>query len=153
MQQFLLNPDGSIPKGADIKALEAAGVLFVVPTARHTPSGGMELYEGAPVQDENGVWRQTWLERPVVTVVAPPPAPSRVTMRQARLALLGVGLLDAVEPALAAIPDPVQRRAAEITWEYSAEVQRNNSLIAALGAGLGLNEQAIDQLFITAATL
>ena len=97
----------------------------------------------------DGVWQERWQ-----LVDAPPPAVTdAVTMRQARLALLGAGMLDAVEPAIAAISDPVQRRAAEITWEYSAEVQRNNPLISALAAGLGLNEQAIDQLFITAATL
>lgn len=55
--------------------------------------------------------------------VPPPPPPvvipQSVTMRQARLALLGAGLLDDVNSAIAAIPDPVQRKAAEIEWEYA----------------------------------
>jgi len=97
----------------------------------------------------DGVWQERWQ-----LVDAPPPSvPDAVTMRQARLALLGAGMLDAVEPAIAAIPDPVQRRAAEITWEYSTEVRRDNGLIAAIAAKLGLNGQQIDDLFIAGGAL
>lgn len=84
---------------------------------------------------------------------APPVVPSAVTMRQARLALLGAGLLDDVDAAIASIPDPVTRRAAQIEWEFSNEVQRHNAFTAMLGAGLGLTASQIDQLFIQAATL
>lgn len=83
----------------------------------------------------------------------PPVVPSAVTMRQARLALLGAGLLDDVDAAIAAIPDPVTRRAAQIEWEFSNEVQRHNAFTAMLGGGLGLTASQIDQLFIQAATL
>jgi len=84
---------------------------------------------------------------------APPVVPAAVTMRQARLALLGAGLLDDVDTAIAAIPDETTRRAAQIEWEFSNEVQRNNSFTALLGAGLGLGHEQIDQLFIQAAAL
>ena len=109
---------------------------------------GMVAERAAP-ELVDGVWQERW----TLVDAPPPPVPDRVTMRQARLALLGAGLLDAVEPALAAIPDPVQRQGAEITWEYSTEVQRNNPLITALAAGLGLYDTDIDNLFRTAATL
>lgn len=113
------------------------------------PSAPGKVAERIAPEQVDGVWQERWQ-----LVDAPPPVvPDRVTMRQARLALLGAGLLDAVEPALAAIPDEVQRRAAQITWEYSTEVQRDNALISALAAGLGLTEQNLDQLFMTAATL
>lgn len=84
---------------------------------------------------------------------APPVVPAAVTMRQARLALLGAGLLDDVDTAIAAIPDETTRRAAQIEWEFSNEVQRNNSFTALLGAGLGLSSAQIDELFIQAAAL
>lgn len=83
MQQFLLNPDGSIPEWADVAALEAAGVLFVVPSSRPTPSSGTELFEGDPVQDADGVWRQVWQERPVALV-----APTASEVRSQRDDLL-----------------------------------------------------------------
>lgn len=85
--------------------------------------------------------------------LAKPPVPQSVTMRQARLALLGIGLLDDVDAAIAAIPDPVQRKAAEIEWEYAATVERGSPLIAQLGPALGLNDEQLDALFAQAATL
>lgn len=89
---------------------------------------------------------------------APPPAPpapvpSEVTMRQARLALAGVGLLDAVNKAIAEITDPATRKAAQIEWEYSATVQRDRQFVALLAPALGLSDQMLDQLFIAAAAL
>lgn len=84
---------------------------------------------------------------------APPVVPASVTMRQARLALLGAGLLDDVDTAIAAIPDETTRRAAQIEWEFSNEVQRHNAFTAMLGSGLGLSSAQIDALFIQAAAL
>lgn len=95
-----------------------------------------------------------------VVLAARPPVPSpavrvpaSVTMRQARLALLGAGLLDDVDAAIASIPDPVTRRAAQIEWEFSNEVQRFNEFTSMLGSGLGLSAAQIDQLFLQAVTL
>lgn len=83
---------------------------------------------------------------------APPVVPAAVTMRQARLALLGADLLDDVDAAIAALPSP-QKEAAKIEWEYSQEVQRHNGVVAALGPLLGLTDAQIDDLFLTAAQL
>jgi hypothetical protein len=82
----------------------------------------------------------------------PPPPPESVTMRQARLALLGAGLLDAVEAALAAM-EGAQGQAARIEWEYATEIRRDNPLFSALAAQLGLTGDALDALFVTAAGL
>jgi len=62
-------------------------------------------------------------------------------------------LLDDVQPAIDAIPDPVQRRMAQIEWEDSLEFVRTRPLVIQIGAALGLDEAALDQLFITAASL
>lgn len=79
--------------------------------------------------------------------------PAAVTMRQARLALLGAGLLDDVGPAIAAIPDATTRRAAEIEWEFSNELQRGNPFVEQLGGALGLTSDQVDSLFIQAKSL
>lgn len=76
--------------------------------------------------------------------------PTRVTMRQARLALLGAGKLAVVDAAIDGMPEP-QKSAARIEWEYSTEVQRNNGFVAALGPALGMTEEQIDALFVAAA--
>ena len=77
------------------------------------------------------------------------PVPQVVTMRQARLALLVAGLLGRVNDALAAMPD-VEGEAARIEWEYATTVERDSPLIAGLAGALGLDDGAIDALFISA---
>lgn len=84
-----------------------------------------------------------------------PPIPSEVTMRQARLALLGAGLLDVVESALDAMPEKTpeqvaQKKAARIEWEYAQTVQRDKGLTVTLAASLGMKDEQIDALFIAA---
>ena len=89
-------------------------------------------------------------------LAAPPPEPAAipaaVTMRQARLALLGAGLLDDVDAAIDGLPSP-QKEAARIEWEYATEVQRSSGLVPTMGAALGLDDAALDALFIEAAAL
>lgn len=75
-------------------------------------------------------------------------APATVTMRQARLALLQSGLLDAVEAAVTGAG-----KAAQIEWEYSGEVHRDKALVRALTPALGLTEEQLDDLFELAASL
>jgi hypothetical protein len=85
-------------------------------------------------------------DAPVVEV------PQKVTMRQARLALLAAGLLDDVESAIDALPEP-PRKAARIEWEFSSEVYRDRDFVLMLGQSLGLDSDEMDDLFITAAAL
>lgn len=81
---------------------------------------------------------------------APPPPPPVivVTPRQAKLALYGAGLLEQVEAAVAA-----SDKATQITWEYAIEFRRDDPLINGLGKQMGLSDEQIDQLFITAMSL
>ena len=76
-----------------------------------------------------------------------------ITMRQCRLQLLTVGLLDSVDAAIAAIPDAAQRRAAQIEWEYAAVVERNSDWVQNLAGALGLTDVQLDTLFSEAAKL
>lgn len=112
------------------------------------------------VIDEDGISRMSMLasalpEGTEVLPADPPPVPviTSVTMRQARLALLGAGLLDDVDAAIAAITDPVQRKAAEIEWEYAQTVDRDSPFTQQLAANLGLTVEQKNDLFIEASKL
>lgn len=102
----------------------------------------------APV---DGRWTQQWavtdLTPDQIEEIRKSKVPVAVTMRQARLALLGAGLLDDVEAAISSLPSP-QKEAARIEWEYAAEVQRHNGLALVLGAALGLDDAGLDALFV-----
>jgi len=78
--------------------------------------------------------------------------PSQVTMRQARLALLNIGRLGDVDSAIAALPSP-QKEIAEIEWEFSSVVFRDRPMINLIAQVLGISDEELDQLFITANTL
>ena len=86
----------------------------------------------------------------LITFVLPQQScPQEITMRQARLALLDIGLLSNVTTAINSLPEPDKTKA-QIEWEYSNALQRDNPFVAVLGAALGLSSQDIDNLFITA---
>lgn len=74
--------------------------------------------------------------------------PAIVTMRQARLALHGAGMLPAVEAYMATAPKPVQ-----IEWEFADTVRRTSDLVTGIGAELGLTDGQIDALFVAAKAL
>ena len=84
----------------------------------------------------------------------PKPAaiPQSVTMRQARLALMGAGKLATVNAAIEGMPG-VQGDAARIEWEFSSEVKRGQPLVMSMGQVLGLNAEQLDALFTTASGL
>lgn len=69
-----------------------------------------------------------------------------LSMRQARLALLNMGLLTAVQ---AAITTDEQH----IWWEYSPTVERSNPLVIAVLSALGKTSAEIDAMFISAALI
>ena len=73
----------------------------------------------------------------------PPVVIPTLTMRQARLALLGVGLLDDVEVVITTPSD-------RIWWDYSATVERNHPLVKAVLTALGKTDAEIDDMFIEA---
>ncbi|GAB3190787.1 hypothetical protein [Hydrogenophaga aquatica] len=96
-------------------------------------------------------WRD---DRWEVVAAQPPavPVPVAVTMRQARLALLGAGLLAQVNAAIAAMAG-AEGEAARIEWEYAQEVRRDSPLVAGLSAALGLTDETLDNLYRAAAGL
>jgi hypothetical protein len=75
--------------------------------------------------------------------------PSVITMRQARLALLGSNLLAAVTTAITSGTD----EALKIEWEYSTECKRDWQSLITMATALGMTDLQLDELFILGATL
>lgn len=71
--------------------------------------------------------------------------PYKISIRQAKLALLGAGLLDDIENAIASADRSVQ-----ISWEYATEFERDNPLILYFQSRLNLSKEQVDNLFIQA---
>lgn len=78
--------------------------------------------------------------------------PQEISMRQARLALHSVGKLVSVGSVIEGLNEP-DRTAAKIEWEYSSALRRDNRFIKVLGTALGLDDAAIDELFVSASKL
>lgn len=84
----------------------------------------------------------------------PAPVPQEVGNSQAREAMIRSGIsIAAVDSAIQAIADPIEKELAYTQWEYRTTIPRSASLVKSLGAGLGLTEEKIDDLFRLAATL
>ena len=80
------------------------------------------------------------------TEAAKPVVIPTLSMRQARLALLSLGLLDEVEAAITTIEN-------RIWWEYSPTVERSNPLVISVLTALGKTSAEIDAMFELAVTL
>jgi hypothetical protein len=93
----------------------------------------------------SGVDGDAYVVRTVDPATLPPPVPEKVSPRQARLALLASGKLDAANAAVAA-----SDAATKIAWEFSTEIVRNDPGVIALGHAIGLSDAEIDALFIAA---
>lgn len=96
----------------------------------------------------------TWDGETFTPPPPPPPAiPQSVTRRQAKQALLLAGILGNVQPAIDAIPDATQRALVQIEWDDSQTFERDRPALLSLAGALGLDDAALDALFVTAAGL
>lgn len=77
-----------------------------------------------------------------------------LTARQLRLGLLDAGISpSAVSATIGGMPTGPDKDKAQIEWEYATTFNRTHSLIATVGAALGLSEQQIDGMWLAAANL
>lgn len=93
--------------------------------------------------------------RIVISKIAKPPAPvpTAVEMYQARLALLSIGVTSQdILAKIDLLPSP-QKEQAQIMFEFSPKVKRDNGFLTQLAPALGLTDIQIDQLFVVASTL
>ena len=73
--------------------------------------------------------------------------PTSISMRQGKLHLLSLDLLDSVEAIIST------NRSWQIEWEYSSEVLRTSPLIEILKVNLQLTDDQVDDMFIAASKL
>lgn len=88
-------------------------------------------------------------ERPAPVLLIP----FKVTRSQARSALLLRGLLDQVQPIIDSIEDLTERALAQIKWDDALEFERYSPLVVMIARALDLDDAALDELFIFAASL
>jgi hypothetical protein len=78
--------------------------------------------------------------------------PASVSARQIRLWMLRHGIsLAAVDAAIDAIPDQLQRDSVRVEWDYAPYVERSHPMLVPLATALGLTEAQVDQAFVEAA--
>ena len=128
--------------------------LTVTEPPSYNPLTHTVVRDGCEMVD--GAWQYKWridaLSAEQIAAAYAATIPQVVTMRQARLALLGAGKLASVTAAINTLPSP-QKEAAQIEWEYSQTVERNRGFVLLLSAALGLTDAQLDALFVTAAGL
>lgn len=124
---------------------ELASINLYSPIVDEVPEG--KVVVGSTVERVDGVVKCVYTLEDYVE-----PTPTRVSRRQAKLALLQANLLHLVEPALNALPEP-QKTVTLIEWQDAQEFNRKHDLIESLAIVLGLTEQQVDDLFMTASKL
>lgn len=88
-----------------------------------------------------------WSQREIPVIV-----PDSIDMRRARLALRAAGHLTAVNAAIEAMEGDAGEDA-RIEWEYATTIKRDHPLVTAMQQALGLSDQQLDDLFVTASQL
>lgn len=140
--------DALAAKDAATAALAAKSAELTAATAAHTAA--------MAAKDAELTALRTQIEA-LQSQVQPPATvngvPQSVPRKQARQALVHVGVYEQAVAAIAAIPDPQQRMLAQIEWEDSPVYERQSPLVQQVGAALGLSDEQIDNLFVTASTL
>ena len=82
-----------------------------------------------------------------------PVVPEFVDRRQGRQALILGGHFDQVQGVIDQIEDPVDRALAQVWFDDSPLYERHHPMVAMFAAGLGMDEDDLDHLFIFAKTL
>jgi hypothetical protein len=150
---FKDNKNVSFPDNINDDLLSDYNVFPLIETQK--PLGDV-VVEGLP-KFEDGHWIQTWVIRDYTEEEIQQNLNQKrqnmvVTMRQARLALRQVNMLNFVEDGLNMLPEP-DRTDAKIEWEYAQEVERLRPFVLTLQPLLGLTDEQLDYLFELAKTL
>ena len=119
--------------------------MIDIKNLKWTKDGLLMICEnGAMVSIAEGMTDQYILES--INSMYADPIPDVVEMAPARLAFLEAGLLQYVDQAISALPEP-QQTAARIEWEYRPRVNRHSDLVRQLALALKLDDTTLDSLF------
>lgn len=161
---IVLNPDGTL-KGAHSQTLDAIvedGVVLKESQGDAVPVDAASLASVLPDQaslvaqvqaltaDRDAHDAEKAALQAEIDALKPPAdengVPQEVSMYQARAALIGAGLYDQVNAAVLASSDEIVK----VAWEYATVVKRSSPFITAMSGAIGLDDAAVDQLFVTA---
>jgi len=116
------------------------------------PSGYTRTATPEHGPDEHAVWngsRWVIVAGPVPPLAVPQPGPpNTISMRQCRLQLFALDLLDTIDAAVGSMD-----RAAQIEWEYANDVTRGFPLVVAMQELLEMTDEDVDNFFTEAAKL
>lgn len=108
-------------------------------------------------ENEQGASQLIQLSEEEATILLSKPVPVTVpgflTKKQAKQALILVGMFSNVKAAIESIPDETQRLMVQVAWDDSATFERSDSTLLMLASALGLTDEELDQLFIMGAQL
>jgi len=79
-----------------------------------------------------------------------PQVPQQVTRAQGKVVLIQMGLWPQVVAYVDAIQDPIQKAIAEVAVYETLHWQRNSPFLNQAADALGITQEQMDQLFITA---
>lgn len=150
-------PSTSFPVAPSAEQLAEFGVFEAAETAAPAIDALTQAIDGYTFAQDGDAWAQSWVVRDLspeeaAAAIAARRAGMACTQRQARLALLGAGLLSGVQSAIEAMPTE-QATMAQIEWEYASEIRRDSALVAGVGSALGMSGAELDALFAYAVTL
>lgn len=114
---------------------------YTGPMAFETAPAGFDHERIEEYQKLNGEW------------VIPVLVPASITKRQGRQQMILMGIIDQVQTAIDAIPDPTQKALVQSFWDDSAKYERNHPQMIQLAEIIGLTSEQLDQAFIEAAKL
>lgn len=111
--------------------------------------------EGDIDGDQSKLVQKDWIEisyEEMMKITNPLKEPEQIkvktiTLRQARLYLLSIELLDDLENIIN------QNRAYQIEWEYANNIERKSPLVKILGQTLNLDDEQIDNMFMEASKI
>lgn len=82
----------------------------------------------------------------------PPHIPREIQNWRAKAVLAGMGLLDTINAAIEAMPEP-DRTVARLAWHGDAKLARRGKTVLGMAAALGLTDTQVDAMFTAAAAL
>jgi len=139
-------------------ALAEAGV-FPLRSERPTAHLG-EIVEPGAIEQVDDAWVQHWTvrattpeEQDAIDEASKVPVPPQITAGQGREALYNVGLFANVQPAIDAVEDPDTKWRVQNAWDNRPTWERQSPFVAMMAGILGLDNDALDELFIMAASL